>query len=110
VTAYELAELGVPAAYLCLTEDHALSASAFERAGMGVSLGVASRVSEGDIAEVVAELLEGPAHLRAMGAAGRMNVDARGAARIAEHVRRLVVERAEALEAMPASVKISAMG
>jgi hypothetical protein len=32
-----------------------------------------------------------------MGAAGRMNVDARGAARIAEHVRRLVIERAEAL-------------
>jgi spore coat polysaccharide biosynthesis protein SpsF len=102
VTAYELAALGVPAAYLCLTEDHAQSASAFERAGMGVSLGVASRVSEGDIAEVVAELLEDPAHLRAMGAAGRMNVDARGAARIAEHVRRLVVERAEALSVVGA--------
>ena len=97
VTAYELAAIGVPAAYLCLTEDHALSASAFERAGMGVSLGVASRVSEGDIAEVVTELLEDTGHLRAMGAAGRMNVDTRGAARIAEHVRRLVVERAAAL-------------
>ncbi|HSM96595.1 MAG TPA: NTP transferase domain-containing protein, partial [Rhizomicrobium sp.] len=41
VTAYELAAYGVPALYLCLNEDHALSASAFERAGMGMSLGVA---------------------------------------------------------------------
>src|SRR5262249_19725396 len=39
VTAYELAAYGVPAIYLCLTPDHALSASAFEQAGMGLSLG-----------------------------------------------------------------------
>lgn len=97
VTAYELAALGVPAVYLALTEDHALSASAFERAGMGVSLGVASRVGEGDVGEVVSELLADPAHLRAMGAAGRMNVDTRGALRIAAHVRRMVDERADAL-------------
>ncbi len=41
VTAYELAAYGVPALYLCLTEDHAMSASAFEHAGMGLSLGLA---------------------------------------------------------------------
>ena len=45
VTAYELAAYGVPALYLCLTEDHALSASAFEHAGMGLSLGLAERAA-----------------------------------------------------------------
>ena len=41
VTAYELAAFGVPAVYLGLSEDHAQSASAFDDAGMGLSLGVA---------------------------------------------------------------------
>ncbi|MBS0282289.1 MAG: hypothetical protein JSR25_14060, partial [Proteobacteria bacterium] len=49
VTAYELAAFGVPAIYLGLTEDHARSASAFEAAGMGQSLGVASQVRDEDI-------------------------------------------------------------
>ena len=31
VTAYELAAVGVPAVYLCLTDDHAESAEAFSR-------------------------------------------------------------------------------
>lgn len=97
VTAYELAAIGVPAVYMCLSEDHAQSASAFARAGMGVSLGVASRVSEVEIADVITELLGDAEHLRAMTAAGRMNVDSRGAARIAEHIKRMVEERAAAL-------------
>src|SRR5262249_41254623 len=46
VTAYELASFGVPALYLCLTEDHAQSASAFEYAGMGISLGLAERAAD----------------------------------------------------------------
>jgi spore coat polysaccharide biosynthesis protein SpsF len=37
VTAYELAAFGVPAIYLSLTQDHALSASAFEQDGMGLA-------------------------------------------------------------------------
>lgn len=98
VTAYELAALGVPGVYLSLTDDHAQSASAFERAGMGISLGVAAQVSEGDIAEVVSELLEDRELRQSMAQAGRMNVDTRGAARVAEHIRRLVAERAAALD------------
>src|SRR6185437_15856821 len=46
VTAYELAAFGVPAIYLGLSEDHARSASAFEAAGMGISLGVADQVED----------------------------------------------------------------
>lgn len=39
VTAYELAVMNVPTINLCLTEDHAESASAFVSAGLGSSLG-----------------------------------------------------------------------
>ena len=40
VTAYELAACRVPALYACLTDDHARSASAFEREGLGAVIGV----------------------------------------------------------------------
>jgi spore coat polysaccharide biosynthesis protein SpsF len=98
VTAYELAALGVPAVYLCLTDDHAYSASAFERAGMGVSLGVAAQANEADIRVAVQELLSDVELRRTMSAAGRMNLDGRGAMRIATCVKRLVEERADALD------------
>src|SRR5205085_479894 len=64
VTAYELAALGVPALYLCLTPDHALSASAFEAAGMGISLGVAGEVNDMMIAGAVQSLLGDPERRR----------------------------------------------
>src|ERR1017187_4877002 len=57
VTAYELAAFGVPAIYLGLTEDHARSASAFEAAGMGISLGVAAHVEARDILASVKALM-----------------------------------------------------
>jgi spore coat polysaccharide biosynthesis protein SpsF len=97
VTAYELAALGVPALYMCLTEDHAASASAFERAGMGVSLGVASTIGEAKIAIEVEDLLKDRERRRAMAAAGRLHLDGRGAQRIAAHLKRMVEERREAL-------------
>jgi spore coat polysaccharide biosynthesis protein SpsF len=83
VTAYELASFGVPALYLCLTEDHALSASAFEYAGMGVSLGVAGNVSDERIAKSVWALLADATRRREMRAAGLMTMDGEGASRIA---------------------------
>lgn len=95
--AYELGARGVPAVYLCRNEDDAASASAFEAAGMGVSLGVSSRVDGALIAATVAELLSDAQCLREMSAAGRMNLDGRGPQRIAQHIRRLVEERREAL-------------
>jgi spore coat polysaccharide biosynthesis protein SpsF len=83
VTAYELAAYGVPAIYLGISKDHALSASAFERAGMGVSLGVADDVQPGDIAAVVWSLLNDRAAREAMGAVAMDTIDGRGAERIA---------------------------
>lgn len=83
VTAYELAAFGVPALYLCLTEDHALSASAFEYAGLGIALGVAEAVSDDKIAKSAWTLLGDLARRREMRAAGLMTVDGEGAARVA---------------------------
>ncbi len=83
VTAYELASYGVPALYLCLTEDHALSASAFEYAGMGISLGLAEQAADERIAKSVLALLGDAQRRREMHQAGRMTIDGNGAARIA---------------------------
>jgi spore coat polysaccharide biosynthesis protein SpsF len=83
VTAYELAAYGVPALYLCLADDHALSASAFEAAGMGQSLGRADRTSNEQIAKAAAALLNDAARRREMRAAGLATIDGEGAARVA---------------------------
>jgi spore coat polysaccharide biosynthesis protein SpsF len=83
VTAYELAAFGVPALYLALTPDHARSASAFEKAGMGLCLGVAGAVSPQAICEAVGNLLADAPRRREMHLAGLATIDGRGAARIA---------------------------
>jgi spore coat polysaccharide biosynthesis protein SpsF len=83
VTAYELAAFGVPAIYLGLTEDHACSAGAFEAAGMGISLGVASHVEASDILANVKALMNDAGRRREMHNAGLTTLDGQGAARIA---------------------------
>ena len=83
VTAYELAAHGVPAVYLGLSEDHARSASAFAEAGMGVSLGVASEVSDDDILRAVQTLMYNASARRRMHNMGLSLIDGQGAARIA---------------------------
>ncbi|MES2256074.1 MAG: NTP transferase domain-containing protein [Pseudomonadota bacterium] len=83
VTAYELAAFGVPSLYLGLTEDHARSASAFEQAGMGRSLGVAADVSDDEILSAVKALMNDTACRREMRNAGLAILDGSGAARIA---------------------------
>jgi spore coat polysaccharide biosynthesis protein SpsF len=93
VTAYELAAYGVPALYLCLNEDHALSASAFERAGIGMSLGVADRIEDFDIASATWALLNDPVRRRDMHAAGLMAVDGEAAARIASDLAQSLKQR-----------------
>ena len=82
-TAYELATLGVPALHLCLSQDHAESASAFAKAGMAASLGVHDQVSQSDLAAAVAGLLHNPVARRKMTERGRRLIDGRGAGRIA---------------------------
>ncbi len=83
VTAYELAAFGVPALYLCLSTDHALSASAFEQAGIGASLGVAEAVLDETISHGVSSLLNDASRRREMRVAGLMTIDGGGPARIA---------------------------
>jgi len=97
VTAYELATFGVPALYLCLSEDHALSASAFEYAGMGISLGVAETVSDQFIAKSVLSLLGDTARRREMRAAGLMTIDRQGASRVAADLAQALAERRAAM-------------
>ncbi|MGC9953800.1 MAG: NTP transferase domain-containing protein [Rhizomicrobium sp.] len=103
VTAYELAAFGVPALYLCATEDHALSASAFEHAGMGVSLGLADGADDKAIAKAVWALLGDAERRREMRSAGLMTIDGNAAARIASDLagalaqRRAVKERRTAI-------------
>jgi spore coat polysaccharide biosynthesis protein SpsF len=83
VTAYELAALGIPAVYLGLTPDHAASAAAFADAGMGISLGLADKVRDEDVAATVQWLLNKPNTRRAMRHAGLSLIDGQGAARVA---------------------------
>ncbi len=88
VTAYELAAYGVPAIYLGISDDHALSASAFEAAGIGVSLGIAETASNEDIASVVWTLLNDRPTREDMRAAGMSKIDGQGAERIAADIAR----------------------
>jgi spore coat polysaccharide biosynthesis protein SpsF len=83
VTAYELAASGIPAIYLGISPQHARSASAFADAGMGISLGEASQVSDADIARTVLWLLNKPGARREMRNSALSLIDGQGAARIA---------------------------
>jgi hypothetical protein len=93
-SACEVAAFGVPAIYLCRGEEEVSRADAFERAGMGYAL---HAPDEAKIAAVVNDLLADAPQRRAMRAAGRMNIDGRGAMRIAHRLKQLADERADAL-------------
>lgn len=98
VTAYELASFGTPAIYLGLTDDHASSASAFADAGMGISLGVAAKVEDAEIARTVQWLLGKPAARRDMRQAGLSLMDGQGAARIAADLSAALAEARKPLK------------
>lgn len=89
VTAYELAAMGVPAIYLCLTEDHAESASAFVEAGMAISLGVFAHLSAEMITGRISAILSDKSLLSKLTDNARKYIDGQGVARIS----RLMVER-----------------
>jgi len=84
MTSYELAAMEVPAVCMCLTEDHAESASALVTAGMGISVGVNDQDSETRLAAAVDRLLVDTNARAQMSARARKLVDGRGASRIAE--------------------------
>lgn len=83
VTAYELAAFGVPALYIGISPDHVRSASAFEAAGMGQSLGLADTLTGDMVSKAVWSLLHDPARRRQMHASGLMTIDGGAPGRIA---------------------------
>ena len=91
VTAYELAAMGVPAIYLCLTEDHAESASAFVEAGTAISLGMFTHVNTEMIAKGISNILNNKSLLARLADTARKYIDGQGVARIS----RLMIERFE---------------
>ena len=46
MTAYEIAALNIPALYICISSDHALSSNAFVNAGFGISLGLYDNLND----------------------------------------------------------------
>jgi spore coat polysaccharide biosynthesis predicted glycosyltransferase SpsG len=84
MTAFELAACGVPTLYLCLTEDHAESASALELVGVGCSLGLSRDVTNRKLADALTDLLADSARRSRMSVAARALIDGRGAQRTAE--------------------------
>jgi len=86
MTAYELAAIGVPAIYLCLTEDHAESASAFVKEGMAISLGIFTQVSEEMIAKEINALLNNKSLLSKLTGNAKKHIDGKGTIRISRMV------------------------
>jgi UDP-N-acetylglucosamine 2-epimerase len=68
---------------------------------MGVLLGAAKDVTEAQISEAIQQLLEDEELRRSMSAAGRMNLDGRGAMRIAARITQLIEERVSAFGQLP---------
>jgi spore coat polysaccharide biosynthesis protein SpsF len=91
VTAYELAAIGVPAIYLCLTEDHAESASAFVEEGIAISLGVFTYVTTEMIATRISSVINDKSLLSELANNARKHIDGQGVTRIS----RLIIERFE---------------
>ncbi len=93
MTAYELAAMGVPSVYACLTQDHEESASALVAAGMGVSVGVDDEDTEIRLTAVVERLLIDENARGRMSARARELVDGRGATRVADVLVTMAVDR-----------------
>lgn len=93
VTSYELAAMGVPAIYLCLTEDHAESAAVFVNAGIALSLGQYGKVIGPDLAQTIRTLLVNGPRRRQMAERARQCVDGQGTGHIARIFVRAIRER-----------------
>ena len=86
VTAYELAALGVPALFLCLTDDHAESAFSLTSAGVARSLGRHDAVSPEALAAALVDFCDDEDLLASMRRRGPELIDGLGARRIAARV------------------------
>ncbi len=89
-TAYELACLGIPAIHLCLSEDHAESATALADAGAAVSLGQYIEATPTGIRGAVRQLLDDVARREQMATVARSLVDGYGTERIVEQLNKSI--------------------
>jgi spore coat polysaccharide biosynthesis protein SpsF len=81
-TAYELARVGIPAIYLCLSEDHIESASLFEKNGLGIIAGRYDKVDGEILIKHIIALLNDKQKRLNMKRAGPDTIDGKGAERI----------------------------
>lgn len=86
VTAYELACMGVPAIYLCLSSDHQESASLFQDEGLALNMGEYTGVSTKDLAQTVYLLLHDKERRDYMAGKGPQLIDGKGSYRTAEKI------------------------
>ncbi len=87
-TAYELACVGVPAVYLCLSDDHAESAAGLASEGIATVLGVHDRVSTTKISQALSDLIRNPGLRQQMRDKAMRLIDGRGLSRIATAITR----------------------
>lgn len=89
VTAYELAAMGVPALYFCLTDDHAQSAQSLSAAGMAITLGNYRNLKPTDMMANLEAFFADPERQCALSEQCVLNVDGQGADRIAQQILQL---------------------
>jgi UDP-2,4-diacetamido-2,4,6-trideoxy-beta-L-altropyranose hydrolase len=84
MTAYELATMAVPALYVCLTEDHDLSASLLNKLGVGKNLGLYSNVDDNRLSFNVRSLINDEFRRKQMSNNAKAHFLTNGAKKIAE--------------------------
>ena len=87
VTAYELASVGVPAIYLCMSDDHAQSASALANAGLGINLGDYRQLDSDRVSGAISDLLAYRGQKFTLSEGSAQLVDGLGVERIANVIR-----------------------
>lgn len=85
-SAYELAVLGVPAVYVCISKDHSLSASMLEEKGFAINLGEYEKLKQADITKAALTLAENADLRYRMSQTAKTSIDGFGALRIVQEV------------------------
>jgi len=93
MTAYELACMGTPSIYLCLTEDHAESAEAFVKSGIGRSLGCYTNVDMESISIQIKQFIANKQERKRMATVASKTIDGLGATRIGKKIIHSAVDR-----------------
>jgi len=83
-TAYELAAMGVPAIHLCLTDDHAISASALANSKASLNLGTYLQTDSKKICTALRELINHSDTRSDIGKVARALIDGQGVSRVAK--------------------------